>query len=184
MDIFNRFKSSAATPHNGFDRNIGNLNFDGAIISVRNKIAYRYDSRSPDIIKINGFSGTLSRDIEEVRVFGPNNVFSSRTKEGAKEFLTINKFVGQERIQHLYQIDTKGIETFSFMENYKQNPLALIESIANLAQNGALKNLPKDQIRLFARETINNQFCFVDELHINGPIPPSRIKHITTILAK
>lgn len=154
------------------------------MISLNNKVAYRYDSRSPDTIKVSGFSGTLSRATEEVRVFGHNNVFSSRTKQGAKEFLQLNKFTGQEKIQNLYEIDTRGLQTFSFVENYRKNPIALIESIADLALSGLQQGFSKDEARLFARDALNTQFNFVDELHINGPIPPSRIKHLTTILVR
>ncbi|EKN4180606.1 hypothetical protein [Yersinia enterocolitica] len=86
--MFNRLKSLLVK--SGYlGREMGNVNFDGALISRSNKLAYRYDSRSPDVIKVTGFFGTMSRDIEEIRIFGPNNVFSSRTKEGAKAFLKI-----------------------------------------------------------------------------------------------
>jgi hypothetical protein len=177
--MFNRLKSLLLTSGN-LDREIGNINFDGALISTNNKLAYRYDSRSPDVIKITGFFGTMSRDIEEVRVFGPNNVFSSRTKQGAEAFLQINKFVGQEETQYLYEIDTRGLKTFSFIENYKKNPAALIQNIADLALQGPLQDLPRDQAMLLADAALKEQFNFVDELHINGPISSSRIKHIAT----
>lgn len=182
--MFNRFKSLVATPKNNFERTTGNFNYTGAYISINNKLAYRYDSRSPDEIKKNGFAGTLSRETEEIRVFGEQNVFASRSKEGAKKFLDINQYVGREKMQHLYEINTKGMPTFSFVENKNINSDALIENIAEFTLQRALVEFPRDQARLFAREAIENLYCSVDELHINGPIPSSRIKHITTILVK
>lgn len=74
--------------------------------------------------------------------------------------------------------------TFSFVENKNINSDALIENIAEFTLQRALVEFPRDQARLFAREAIENLYCSVDELHINGPIPSSRIKHITTILVK
>ncbi|MGE4686838.1 hypothetical protein [Yersinia enterocolitica] len=181
--MFNRLKSLLVK--SGYlGREMGNVNFDGALISRSNKLAYRYDSRSPDVIKVTGFFGTMSRDIEEIRIFGPNNVFSSRTKEGAEAFLKINKFIGQEKTQYLYEINTYELQTFSFIENYKKNPIKLIQNIADLALQGQLQGLPKEQVMLLADSALKEQFNFVDELHINGPICSSRIKHIATTFVK
>jgi len=178
--MFKHVKSLFSTPHHSHhEQTTGNINLAGMIVSDNNKIAYRYDSRSPDIIKACGFSGTLGRDDAEVRVFGNNNIFASRTKQGAKEFLNHNKFDGQSKIQFLYEINTHGLKSFSFVDNFKTNPVALVECIANL-----VPSIPKDQARLYAREALTGQFNLVDELHINGPIPPSRIKHVTTVRIK
>lgn len=181
--MFNRLKSLLVK--SGYlGREMGNVNFDGALISINNKLAYRYDSRSPDVIKVTGFFGTMSRDIEEIRIFGPNNVFSSRTKQGAEAFLQINKFIGQEKTQYLYEINTYGLQTFSFIENYEKNPTKLIQNIADLTLQGQLQGYPKEQVMLLADSVLKEQFNFVDELHINGPISSSRIKHIATTFVK
>ncbi|MBU9810068.1 hypothetical protein J1781_22360 [Rahnella sp. C60] len=172
---------SASTPPQGKNAESNNT-FPPSFISLGNSCTYRYDSRGPEIIKVQGFVGTISRDNTEFRVFGDNTIFASRTKKGAKAFLKTRTFTGQKNFQYLYQINILGRRSFSFVENYNRDKNALVEAILSSLPAELLAGMSVDEARSLAHNALIRDFNSVDEIQIEGPIQGQRISHIATTL--
>ena len=169
------YKTPSPTPA----PNAGNVTFVKSVTSVRNTTVYRADTRSPETIRKFGFSGTNSNEPGEVRVFGKNTVFASTSKEKVKDFIHMIEHQGQSKKYHLYQIQTKKQEVFSFRENMDKNPTSLINGIADLAVQEL--GIPQDEAVELAKSAIQSDYLAVDEVQVEGPISPANIKHIDTI---
>ena len=109
-------------------------------------------------------------------------MFASASLTGAKKFIHFIDSLGREKKNYIYQINTNGHQVFSFAENHKANPKELTEGIAQLA----IKELDvtEEDATALAQEALHKDYLAVDEVQIKGPILPSMIKHIDTMIIK
>lgn len=160
----------------------GNVKFAKSIIEVKNSCAYRVDTRSPETIRKNGFTGTHNSDPLEVRVFGDKTVFASGNNEGLKTFIKSHGFIHDAKTSYVYKINTSGHKVFSFAKNFKENPGELIAGVAQLAAKELA--LPQEEAIEMAAQALHDDYLAVDELQIQGPIKPENIEHIDTVELK
>ena len=157
----------------------GNVTFAKSIIEVKNSSAYRIDTRSPETIRKNGFSGTNNNDPLEVRVFGDKTVFASGNKKGLENFIKSDGFNHDKKVSYVYKINTSNHKVFSFAQNFKANPGELIEGISQLATKELA--LPQEEAIEMATQALHDDYLAVDELQIQGPVKPENIEHIATV---
>ncbi|MGY3802920.1 hypothetical protein ACWNT8_02490 [Pigmentibacter ruber] len=196
-DINSEFYQNAATILNMENA----LNIENLSNSVMNSIyipqfefrynynlleAYRVDTRSPEEIAQIGFSGTISEN-HLISTFGNKNVFSAADIESAKRFYESAKAQSPGKQYFLYRIDTEGLRTLSFEDNMAFDQTGFIERLTdeniklNYENYSRTKRFQRDPNMFHSyisdkiKAAITEAFLPAREIHIEGPIQPSRI---------
>lgn len=158
----------------------GNVSFTDCIVSAENTTLYRAVEAPVESIMKTGFTGTAFDSPKEPCLFGKRTVFTSRSAEGVKEFIRMReKHSTEKSFYNLFKIDTDGQRYFSFSDNYKQFPESLIESFARKIEKLGHTYYPHARVQ--AQRNLEKVYVHVDEVHLEGPIPPKLITFIEGI---
>lgn len=161
--------------------------YDG-IYRVGAGTIYRNDTRPPEIVKKEGFSGTLGTD-HLFATFEDKTVFASRTKEGAAIFRESAQKAGIAKKFYLYAVDTSNIKTLSVKENYEADPDGIAKYIIDrqfqnrfdeFSKMMRYQRLGESGFKDYLANKYNKTdpmevFVKTDEIHIEGPIQAERI---------
>ncbi|MBS7695808.1 MAG: hypothetical protein KF792_06160 [Chelatococcus sp.] len=152
--------------------------------------AYRYDARPPTEILKRGFEGTNSHD-HAILTFENRTIFASRTAAGAFSFRESALNVGIH-LDYLYRINITGLRCLDFCKSYYSRRDALLNAITDMSFNQKIeyyssskkyRNMGHRAFFLYLKERIDARlraaFLQVDEIHIQGPIEPLRIRPTT-----
>jgi len=142
---------------------------------------YRADSRPPSVIMREGFVGTNSTN-HCFASFESETVFCSSSIEGVISF---KKSALQHGIfiPYMYRINASGLRGFKF--NASNNAYALAEVLfeRNEKKYINLKRYNKGHHEFISylshklKSNINAAFIPVGEVHLQGPVPASRIHY-------
>lgn len=144
------------------------------IRSIENTTFYRADSRPPEEIARNGFTGTASTIPGEIRLFGNNTVFASSTLEDCKKFIGMIDHEDNPREYHFYKFNIRNGEGFSF--NDVQDKSRLVNALAILAKEEC--GTPMSEAVEYARFAIDEHYANVKEVQIKGPISAADIDYL------
>lgn len=143
---------------------------------------YRADSRPPSTIMREGFLGTKSTN-HCFASFDSETVFCSSSLEGVISF---KKSALQESIvlPYIYRINANGLRGYKFNENTNSYALAEVLFERNESKYKKLRRYNKGHFEFISylsnklRLNIDAAFIPVKEVHVQGPIPASRINCI------
>lgn len=157
-------------------------------------IVYRADSRPPHIIARDGFDGTQALN-HAFAAFNERTVFASLTLEGVKRFQDVMSKIGV-RLPYIYRVHARGLRGYIFRSRHV-GPQRLMNTCllakicyetysdefdnepenAGLTYQELIKGLTQD---LAGR--IGRSFVLVNEVHVQGPIPSSRVTLVPHLL--
>lgn len=149
---------------------------------------YRVDSRPPEIIMREGFTGTNTLD-HCFASFEKNTVFSSSSIAGVLSFKSTAKKYGIT-LPYLYQINASGLRGYDFSRNKNQHmALARVLFERNSSAYESTRKYQKGHEEFIGylakklRLAIDGAFIKVDEVHIQGPVYPDRISFLSNSLS-